>query len=72
MIIKVKVKPKSGREEIVKLDEENYLVFLKEKAEEGKANREPIKILSKEFDVDFSKIKIKTPKSKNKIVELII
>jgi len=70
MIIKLRVKPNSEKEEIVELPDGDYLIYLKEKAEDGKANRELIKILAKKFNVHFSKIKIKTFSGRKKIVEI--
>ena len=70
MIIKVKVKPNSREEEIEKTSENKYLVKLKEKAEDGKANRRLINILAKEFKVNFRAINIKNLRSRNKIIEV--
>jgi len=66
MIINVKVHASSGREEIIKIDNENYKVYLKKPAESGKANIELIKLLKKYF---LKNIKIiKGLKNRNKIV----
>lgn len=70
MLIHVKVKPNSEKEEIVELSDGEYLVYLKEAAEDGKANRRLINILAKKFGVHFSKVKIKNPKSRDKVVEV--
>lgn len=70
MILKVKVKPGSKAEKIEKISENEYVILLKERAEDGKANQRLINILAKEFDVDFRRIKIKNPKSRNKIIEI--
>ncbi|MFH1358779.1 MAG: DUF167 domain-containing protein [archaeon] len=74
MIIKVKVKPGSGKQEVVKLNEEEFVVSLKERAEDNKANIELLKLLRRYFKekykVDDIKI-IKGLKSRNKIVEVI-
>lgn len=71
MIIKVKAKPSSKKEEILKVNENNLEIQLKEKAEKNKANRELIKILSKYFDVPSAKVKIlKGLNSKEKIIEI--
>jgi uncharacterized protein (TIGR00251 family) len=68
MIIKIKVYPKSGRQEIIKMDNENYKVYLKEPAEDNKANMELIKVLKKHF---LKNIKIiKGIKSRNKIIKI--
>ncbi|WP_461831724.1 DUF167 domain-containing protein [Aquifex sp.] len=58
MIIKVKVKPKSKKEEIRKLSEEEYEVKVKEPPEKGKANERVIELLSRFFGVPKNKLKI--------------
>jgi uncharacterized protein (TIGR00251 family) len=68
MIIKIKVKPSSGRQEIEKISKDEYKVWLKSPPEDGKANGELLKLLKKEFG--FS-VKIKSGKtSRNKVVEV--
>jgi len=67
MKIKVKVKPGSGRSEVV--EEGRVLrISLKSNAEDNKANLELIKLLKKYFKKDI-KI-IKGLKSRDKIVEI--
>ncbi len=67
MIIKVKVKPRSGKKEIVENDG-RYIVYLKSTPEEGKANVELVKLLKKHFN---KPVKIKSGlTSRNKIVEI--
>ncbi|MDO8460658.1 MAG: DUF167 domain-containing protein [Nanoarchaeota archaeon] len=68
MIIQVKVYPSSGREEIVKISEKEYKVYLKKPAENNKANIELLKLLKRHFKVD-SKI-IKGLRSRNKFIEI--
>jgi len=68
MIISIKVYPSSGREEIIKISENDYKIYLKKSAESGKANIELIKILKKHFNKE-AKI-IKGLKNRNKIIEL--
>ena len=71
MIIKIKVKPNSGKKEVQKISDDEYIVSLKERAENNKANIELIKLLSKELKVSSNNIKIiKGLKSKNKIIEI--
>ena len=68
MIIKVKVKPNSEKQEIAK-NGELYTIHLKSAAEDNKANIELIKLLSKFFKKE---IKIKTGKtSRNKLIEVV-
>lgn len=72
MIIKIKARPGSSREEIQKNDENSYEVHIKAKAEKGKANLALIKILAKHFDIPTSRIKIKKgASSHNKIIEIL-
>jgi uncharacterized protein (TIGR00251 family) len=69
MIIKVKVYPSSGKEEIVKINEKEYKVYLKKPPEDNKANIELIKILKKYF---LKNIRIiKGLRSRNKIIEVM-
>ncbi len=68
MIIKVKVKPNSGRQNVEKVSENDYIVYLKKPAEDNKANIELAKVLKKHFKKNI-KI-IKGLKSRNKVVEV--
>jgi uncharacterized protein (TIGR00251 family) len=68
MKINVKVKPSSGEHEI-KIREGVYLVKLKSRAEDNKANMELLKLLQKHFKKDVRIVSGKT--SKNKIVEVL-
>ena len=70
MNIKVKVNASSDIEEIRKIGDDEYVVSVKEPAENNKANIRLINLLSKEFGVDFRKIKIKNPTSRRKFVEI--
>ena len=68
MKIKVRVRPGSKKQEIVKIKTDEYKVGLREKAEDNKANIELLKLLKKYFKRE-TKI-IKGLKSKNKIIEV--
>ena len=68
MIIQVKVYPHSGKEEIVKVTEDSYKVYLKKPAEDNKANIELLKLLKRHFKVEAKIIKGLT--NKNKIVKI--
>ena len=68
MILKIKVKPNSKEQKIIKINENEYKISLKEKAEDNKANIELIKLLKKYFGKNI-KI-IKGLKSRNKIIEV--
>ena len=71
MKINVKVKPNSIENKVVKLGDGSYVVFVKERAIEGKANLSVRKLLAKEFGVSSVDVLIKTPKSHDKIIEII-
>jgi len=68
MIIEVKVKPNSKKQEIEKISNNKYVVSLKKPAEDNKANIELIKLMKKHTGKNI-KI-IKGLKSKNKIIEV--
>jgi len=73
MIIKVRVRAGSGRQGVEKIGARDYIVNLKERAEDGRANLELIKLLKKEFKgkIEFKDINIiKGKKGKDKIVML--
>lgn len=71
MLYKVKVKPESKKQKIVKKKSDEFLVFLKSQAKQGIANKEMIGLLSKYFNTPIFKIKIiKGAKTPNKIVEI--
>jgi hypothetical protein len=69
--ISVKVKP-SSKQNLVEQDGENhYIVRVKEKAVEGRANAAVINLLSDHFNVPKSKISIiRGFKGKNKLLEI--
>jgi len=71
MILKIKVQPQSGKQQIKKITDNEYLVHLKKPAEDNKANLELIKLLQKHFNVVGRDINIiKGLKSKNKIIKI--
>jgi len=67
MRIKVKVRPGSNEQKIEK-KEEDYVVNVKSKAEDNKANIELIKLLKKYFKKDI--MIVKGYKSRDKIIEV--
>ena len=70
MKIKVKVAPRSSREEVVKTGDD-YLVRVKAQPREGKANEAVIKLLAEYFRVTRSSVRITSGLSgRNKIVEI--
>jgi uncharacterized protein (TIGR00251 family) len=65
--ITIRVKPKSGRSEIIK-EGEKYIAFLKSEPEKGKANLELLKLAKKFFK---KSVTIKSGfTSKTKILEI--
>lgn len=71
MILYVKVKPGSSKERIERISDNEFRVELKERAQDGKANRRLINLLAKEFGVSVKDVRIKNPKSRKKIVEIL-
>ena len=70
MILKVKVSPNSKEEKIEKIGENEYIVSVKEPAEDNRANIRLINLLSKELGASHKSIKIKNPTSKYKLIEV--
>lgn len=71
MIIRVKVKPNSSKNEVESFGNNRYLVYLKEPPENNRANLELIKILSKELGVPPKSLEIKFGKTSNeKLIEI--
>jgi len=67
MKIKVKVKPNSGKQEVIK-KRDGYLVYLKSLPENNKANTELVKLLKKYFG---RPVKIKSGlSSRKKVIEV--
>lgn len=54
----VKTKPGSKHSKIEKVDEANYIVYIKEPPIDGRANAELIKLLADYFDISPSLIEI--------------
>lgn len=70
MKLDIKVQPNSGRQEIQQsIDGKVQKVFLKKPAENGKANKELEKFLSKHYNKQIKIIKGFT--SKNKTIEIM-
>ena len=70
MKIKVRVSPRSSRDEVVKAGDD-YVVRVKAQPREGKANEAVIKLLAEHFGVTRSSVRITSGLSgRNKIVEI--
>jgi len=73
MRIEVKLKPNARIDSVELISGGKYSVAVKKPAQEGKANKALIDLLSEYFDVPKSRIEIiKGHKSKNKVIEIII
>ncbi len=70
MIIKVKVKPNSLKRSLEIVGENEYVAHLKEPAEDDKANKELVNLLSRHFGIGYRGIRIKNPKSREKIIDI--
>ena len=71
MKIFVRVQPRSSKEEVVKLKENEYKIYMHEPALEGKANKRLIEILAEYFKTKKSSISIISgPRSKKKILNI--
>lgn len=74
-IIKISVKVKTGSRNIVvnKIDDKNFIVAVRARAEEGRANASVIATLSDYFQVSKSNVSIVSGElSKRKIIEIIL
>jgi uncharacterized protein len=72
MKIFVKAKPSSRDEKVEKIDEQNYVVSVKEPPEKGKANEAIRNALAVYFKTGSSRVKIISGySSRNKVVEII-
>ena len=71
MKIFIKVKPQSHQEKVERIDDANFVVWVKEPAQNGLANRGVRKVLADYFKVSQSRVEIKKGfTSKNKIVQI--
>lgn len=72
MKINVKAKPGSREEKVEKIDDNNYVVSVKEPPEKGKANDAIRNALAVYFKTGSSRVKIVSGySSRNKIIEII-
>lgn len=72
MKINVKAKPGSREEKVEKIDEQNYVVSVKEPPVKGKANEAIRNALAIYFKTGSSKVKIVSGySSRNKVVEIL-
>lgn len=68
---RVKVKPNAKQSKVAYAEDGSLIVHLKSPPVDGKANRELITLLAKEFNVSKQSVKIKSGEgSRQKIVEI--
>lgn len=73
MRIYIKVVPKSSRNKVEKISEEEYKVWVTAPPVDGKANEAVIKLLADYFSVSKSLVKIVGGKSaKTKIIDILV
>ena len=71
MKIFVKVKPKAKEEKVIKINDKNFKVSVKEPPEKGRANHAVLRALAGYFNISQSKIKIISgATSRLKIIEI--
>ncbi len=71
MKISVKVKPKKKKETVERVDDTNFIAYVKAPPVEGKANDALVRLLSDYFDVPKSKVQIiKGTSGRYKVVEI--
>jgi len=71
MYIKIKVFPKSKRNDVVERSEDAFIIYTKAKAERGEANEAVQKLLSNFLSIPLHRIHlVKGSKSPNKIFEI--
>jgi hypothetical protein len=72
MIIRVKIIPRSSKNQITEMPDKSLKIKTTAAPVDGEANEALIKLLSKHLDIVKSKIKIKNGlTSRNKIVEIL-
>lgn len=71
MKIFVKAKPKAREEEVLKVDENHFIVAVKEPPVDGKANEAIVRVLSEYFKIPKAQVRIISgQKSRQKIIEI--
>ena len=71
MLIRVKVFPKSKKEEIIKRSKDSFLIKIKEKPEKGIATKKVKEILADYYNLPKEKVRlIKGSKDRSKIFEI--
>jgi uncharacterized protein YggU (UPF0235/DUF167 family) len=70
MIVYANVKPGAKEERIKRISENEFNIWVEERAEDNKANVRVMNILAKALGVNAKSITIKTPKSRRKIIKV--
>ena len=71
MKIFVKVNPRAKEEKVIKIDDENFKVQVKEPPEKGRANHAVLRVLAEYFDISQVNIKIISGfTSRQKVIEI--
>ena len=71
MLIKVKVFPQAGKEEIIKKSDDSFEVWVKAKPVQGQANRAVLRALAGYFNLPAGKVRlVRGFKERNKIIEV--
>ena len=72
MRISIKTKPSAFENKVEKIDEKNFIVWVKEPAQNGLANKGVVRNLAEYFKVSQSRVVIKKGfTGKNKIIEIV-
>ncbi len=73
MLIKVKVSPGAGKDEIIKESEDSFEVSVKAKPIGGMANRAVVEVLASYFKIPDSNVRlVKGFKERNKVFDIIV
>jgi uncharacterized protein (TIGR00251 family) len=71
MDLRIKVHPRSKKQEIIELGENTYQIHVRASPSEGKANKEVCRLIAKTFNVPLSRVKIKCGhKSRKKLIAI--
>lgn len=60
MLIHVKIKPNSKEDKIVKKNDTSFTVYVKEPAEDNRANKRMVELVADKFNIIKSKVRIVT------------
>jgi uncharacterized protein len=73
MLIRVLVTPNAKRARVVKVSEDNFEVWVDERAVGGRANKRLLEMLAEHFKIPKSRVTIlKGTKTRNKIIQVTL